>query len=74
MTMQYPFKDCYCIDVMETAHEHAATAPELLAIHALTGCGSVSHTFSVGKATEIAVTKKGFELGNTTVDVAEILS
>ena len=72
--MQSPFQDCYCIDVRETAHEHAATAPELLAIHALAGCDSVAPTYGVGKATAIAVTKKGFKLGNTTVDVSEILS
>ena len=59
---------------METAHEHAATAPELLAIHALAGCDSVAHTYGVGKTTAIAVTKKSFRLGNTTIDVAEILS
>ena len=67
-------QDCYCIDVMETAHKHAAIAPELLAIDSLTGCDSVAPTYGVGKATAIAVTKKGFKLGNTTVDVSEIRS
>ena len=74
MMMQSPFQDCCCIDARETAHKHAAVAPELLAIHALTDCDSVAPTYGVGKATAIAVTKKGFKLGNTTVDVSEILS
>ena len=48
---------CYCIDAMETVHKHAAIAPELLAIHSLTGCDSVTPTNGVGKATAIVVTK-----------------
>ena len=74
MTMQSPFQDCYCFDVMESAHKHAAIAPELLTIHSLPGCDSVAPTYRVGKATAIVATKKGSKLGNTTVNVSEILS
>ena len=44
---------------MDTAHKHAAVAPELLAIHTLTGCDSVAPIYGVDKSTAIAVTKKG---------------
>ncbi|KAG0718792.1 hypothetical protein GWK47_051785 [Chionoecetes opilio] len=49
LTMQSPIIGRSCIDVKETARKHSAIVPELLALHALTGCDSVAATYGLGK-------------------------
>ena len=75
MTMQSPIQGRACIDVKETASKHSAIVPELLALHALTGCDSVAATYGVGKTKAIDVARKGYtldELGKPLADIVDV--
>ncbi|KAG0712182.1 hypothetical protein GWK47_019033 [Chionoecetes opilio] len=64
-----------CIDVKETARKHSAIVPELLALHALTGCDSVAATYGIGKTKAIAVARKGYtldQLGKSLANIVEV--
>ena len=74
--MQSPIKDRCCIDVKETAHKHQKIIPEILALHALSGCDTVAATYGVGKTKAIAVAQKGYkldQLGQPTADTDKVL-
>lgn len=76
LTMQSPIKDRCCIDIKETAHKHPKIMPEILALHALSGCDTVAATYGVGKTKAIAVAQKGYkldQLGQPTADIDKVL-
>ena len=75
LTMQSPIHGRSCIDVKETARKHSTIVPELLALHALTGCDSVAATYGVGKTKAIAVARKGYtldQLGKPLANIVEV--
>ncbi|KAG0725666.1 hypothetical protein GWK47_038169 [Chionoecetes opilio] len=75
LTMQSPIMGRSCIDVKETARKHSAIVPELLALHALTGCDSVAATYEIGKTKAIAVARKGYtldQLGKSLANIIEV--
>ena len=47
------------IDIGATAAKHKEIVLQLLAMHALTGCDTVSHLWNVGKNTALKVLTKG---------------
>ncbi|KAG0729507.1 hypothetical protein GWK47_030173 [Chionoecetes opilio] len=75
LTMQSPIMGRSCIDVKETARKHSAIVPELLALHALTGCDSAAATYGIGKTKAIAVVRKGYtldQLGKPLANIVEV--
>ena len=75
LTMHSPVKGRSCIDVKETARTHSEIMPEILAIHALTGCDSVAATYGIGKIKAIAVSRKGYtldKLGKPSETITEV--
>ncbi|KAG0693693.1 hypothetical protein GWK47_027412 [Chionoecetes opilio] len=75
LTMQSPIMGRSCIDVKETTCKHSAIVPELLALHALTGCDSVAATYGIGKTKAIAVARKGYtldQLGKPLANIVEV--
>ena len=76
LTMQSPIKNRCCIDIKETAHKHLKIMPEILALHALSGCDTVAATYGIGKTKAIAVAQKGYkldQLGQPTADFDKAL-
>ena len=76
LTMQSPIHGRACIDIKETTHKQAAIAPEVLALHALTGCDTVAATFGVGKTKAVSVSEKGFsldQLGQQAADMVKVI-
>ncbi len=57
LTMQSPVHGRSCIDMKETADTNSDIIPQILALHALTGCDSVAARWN-WKNTAIAVAKK----------------
>lgn len=75
LTMQSPIQGRYCIDMKATAHKHSKIVPDILALHALTGCDSVAATYGVGKKTAINVAEKGKKLdllGQPNADIVKV--
>ena len=74
--MQSPIHGRSCIDIKETALKHAKIIPELLALHALSGCDTVAETYGIGKTKAIAAAQKGYtlnQLGHPTTDMTKII-
>eukprot|EP00745_Piridium_sociabile_P037812 TRINITY_DN68984_c0_g1_i6.p1 TRINITY_DN68984_c0_g1~~TRINITY_DN68984_c0_g1_i6.p1 ORF type:complete len:1121 (+),score=248.01 TRINITY_DN68984_c0_g1_i6:81-3443(+) len=74
--MQSPVYGRHCIDINATHLKHSAIVPDLLAIHALSGCDSVAATYGIGKTTALKVASKGHRLnflGDLTVDVTQVV-
>ena len=59
MFMSSPIKDRASFDIAATAAENHDIAPDVLAIHGLTGCDTVASTYGIGKATAVKVAKDG---------------
>jgi 5'-3' exonuclease len=75
LTMQSPIHSRSCNGVKETVCKHCTMIPEILALHALTGCDSVAASYGIGKKTAITVVQKGYtldQLGQLTADIANI--
>ncbi len=75
LTMHSPIHGRSCIDVKETVRKHCTMIPEILALHALTGCNSVAASYGIGKKTAITVVKKGYkldQLGQLTEYIANV--
>ena len=51
--MQSPVYGRCCIDIKATYMKHSAIVPDLLAIHAISGCDSVAATYGIAKATAL---------------------
>lgn len=64
MIMQSPIHGRSCVDIPATVRKHSDIVPQILAIHALSGCDTVAATFGIGKVTAISVAKKGSKLSN----------
>ena len=62
MTMESPVQGRACIDIRETARQHASIVSSLLPLHALTGCDSVAAMYGIGKTKALAVARKGHKL------------
>ena len=58
LTMQSPMHGRSCIDIKETALKHAKIIPELLALHAPSGCDTVAATYGIGKTKAVVFVKK----------------
>ena len=58
--MQSPVYGYHCIDICATHLEHSDIGPDLVAIHALSGCNSVAATYGIGKTTALKTATKGF--------------
>ena len=55
VSMESPCAGRTIIDIRQTALKHKHITTYLPAIHALTGCGTVSYLFGIGKATALKV-------------------
>ena len=53
MIMSSPIKDRAVIDIKATAAAHSDIAPDVLAIHGLSGADTVSSLYGIGKATAL---------------------
>jgi hypothetical protein len=76
ITMQSPIKGRSCIDIKESAQKHTQITPQILALHALSGCDTVAATYGIGKAKAIAVAQKGWKLdllGQPTASMDRVL-
>lgn len=65
------------VDIGATTKKHAEIVPYTLAVHALSGCGTVAYLFGIGKAKVLKTLLKGHKLvnrGNLTTDFDDILS
>ena len=74
--MQSPVYGRHCIDISATYLRHSAIVPDLLAIHALSGCDSVAATYGIGKTTALKTATKGLRLnllGDLTVDIKQVV-
>ncbi|KAG0729109.1 hypothetical protein GWK47_031017 [Chionoecetes opilio] len=60
--MQSPVYGRCCIDIKATYMKHSTIVPDLLAIHAISGCNSVAATYGIGKATALTVASKRYRL------------
>ena len=49
LTMQSPIHGRSCIDIKETAFKQAKIIPELLALHAVIECDTVTATYGIGE-------------------------
>ena len=63
------------IDIEATCLKHASIVPELLALHAITGCDTTSFLWGVGKVTAINTLNKDFSLHllGSNSDLADIV-
>ena len=60
------------IDIGATVKQHAGIAGQLLAAHALTGCGTVAFMWGIGKAKAVKCCKL-LNMGNTEMPMDEVL-
>ena len=60
------------IDIGATVKQHACIAGQLLATHALTGCGTVAFMWGIGKAKAVKCCKL-LKMGNTEMPIDEVL-
>ena len=72
LTMESPIQGRSCIDIKETARQHASIIPSILPLHALAGCDSVAATYGLGKTKAIAVARKGYKLDQLGQPIADI--
>ena len=49
--LESPVKDRVTIDIKDTVIEHRNIIPDLLAVHALSGCDTIACYFGIGKGT-----------------------
>ena len=59
MIMSSPIKDRAVIDIKATTAAHSDIAPDILAIHGLSGADTVSSLYGIGKATVVKIAKQG---------------
>lgn len=64
MIMQSPIHGRSCVDIPATVKQHADIIPQILALHAISGCDTVAATYGVGKVSAISVAKKGITLNS----------
>ena len=77
LTMQSPIHGRPSINIKETALKQAKIIPEILALHALSGCDSVAATYGIGKTKAITAAQKGQtldQLGHPTADMAKVIT
>ena len=66
-----------CIDIKATYPKHSDIVPDLLGIHAISGCDTVAATFGIGNTTALKVAAKGYSLdllGDVTADITQVIS
>ena len=51
-----------CVDIPATVKKHPSVIPQVLAIHAISGCDTVAASYGIGKATAVATSNMGFVL------------
>ena len=77
VSMESPCAGRTIIDIRQTALKHNHITTYLLAVHALTGCDTVSYLFGIGKATALKVLLSGhhlIELGQQGADEGKLIS
>ena len=65
------------IDIGASAAQHKEVVKHLPAAHALTGCGTVSYIYGIGKVTALKVLKSGMTLnvlGQHDADMDDVVS
>ena len=62
VSMESPRSGRAIVDIHQTAKKHEGIAKYLPAVHALTGCDTVSYLFGIGKATALKVLMSGKHL------------
>ncbi|KAK8388290.1 hypothetical protein O3P69_020350 [Scylla paramamosain] len=60
--MQSPVYGHCCRDIKVTYIKHNAIVPDLLAVHAISGCDPIAASYGIGKATALTVASKGYRL------------
>ncbi len=77
VSMQSPSAGRTLIDIRQTAHTHHHILKYLPAVHALSGCDTVSYMYGIGKNTALKVLISGHHLtrlGQQTADANDIIS
>ena len=77
VSMESPCAGRTIIDIRQTALKHKHITTYLPAVHALTGCDTVSYLFGIGKATALKVLLGGqhlIELGQQGADEGKLIS
>ena len=49
-----------CVDIPATVNKHPTLIPQVLAIHAISGCDTVAASYGIGKSTAVTTSNKGF--------------
>ena len=76
VSMESPCAGRTIIDIRQTALKHKHITTYLPAVHALTGCDTVSYLFGIGKATALKVLLGGqhlIELGQQGADEGKLI-
>ena len=74
--MQSPVHGHCCIDIRATYKKHNTIAPDLLSIHAISGCDTVAATYGIGKITALNFASKGYHLhllGDKSADISKVV-
>ena len=74
--MQSPVHGRCCIDIRATYKKHNTIAPDLLSIHAISGCDTVAATYGIGKMTALNIASKGYRLhllGDESADISKVV-
>ena len=74
--MKSPVYGRCCIDIKATYIKHRAIVPDLLGIHAISGCDSVAATYGIGKVTALTVASKAYRLdllGDVVAQVTQVI-
>lgn len=78
LIMSPPSKDRAAIDIGATSAEHSAIAPDLLAIHAISGADTVASYFGIGKGKALKASQKVSLslslIGNPSADLSAVLA
>ena len=73
MFMSSPVKERAVVDIPATAEAHLDIAPDLLAIHGLSGADNTASLHDIGKGTVLEISKKGgillFNIGDVAPDI-----
>ena len=73
MFMSSPVKERAVVDIPATAEAHCDIAPDLLAIHGLSGADNTASLHDIGKGTVLEISKKGgillFNIGDVAPDI-----
>ena len=74
--MSPPAKDRAAIDIKATSEKHSTPAPDLLAIHAISGADTVASYYGIGKGKALKASKKVSLslLGNPSADISDVLA